>query len=47
MKLFGSAFLTQAVTDYVDKFIAIVLVLVLVKRLPYELTHFDSKKEVA
>ena len=47
MKLFGSAFLTQAVTDYVDKFIAIVLMLVLVKRLPYELTHFDSKKEVA
>jgi energy-coupling factor transport system substrate-specific component len=47
MKLFGSAFLTQAVTDYVDKFIAIVLVLVLVKRLPYELTHFESKKEVA
>ncbi|WP_051151041.1 ECF transporter S component [Butyrivibrio sp. VCB2006] len=40
LKLFGSAFLTQAVTDYIDKFIAIVLVVVSMKHLPYELTHF-------
>lgn len=49
MKLFGRAFLVQAATDYVDKLFAIILVAVCMKRLPYELTHFDgnekSKKE--
>ena len=44
LKLLGSAFVTQAVTDYVDKLIAIVLVVTCVKRLPYELTHFDKKE---
>ena len=44
LKLFGSAFLTQAVTDYVDKLVAIVLVITCVKRLPYELTHFEGKE---
>ncbi len=44
LNLFSSAFLTQAVTDYVDKLVAIVLVITCVKRLPYELTHFEEKK---
>ena len=44
LKLFGSAFLTQAVTDYVDKLVAIVLVITCVKRLPAELTHFEGKE---
>ena len=42
LKLFGGAFLTQAVTDYIDKLIAIVLVTASLKHLPYELTHFDT-----
>ncbi len=42
LKLLGSAFLTQAVTDYVDKVIAIILVYQCMQRLPYELTHFDD-----
>lgn len=45
LKLFGSAFLTQAVTDYVDKLIAIILVVVSMKHLPYELTHFEDNKK--
>ena len=44
LKLFGSAFLTQAVTDYVDKLIAILLVVFSMKHLPYELTHFETKE---
>ena len=44
LKLFGSAFLTQAVTDYADKLIAILLVVASMKHLPYELTHFEDKK---
>ena len=45
LKLFGGAFLTQAVTDYVDKLIAIVLVVVSMRSLPYELTHFEEKEK--
>ena len=45
LKLLGSSFLTQFVTDYIDKLIAIVLVEVCLKRLPYELTDF-AKKDV-
>ncbi|QFJ54297.1 ECF transporter S component [Pseudobutyrivibrio xylanivorans] len=37
LKLFGGAFLTQLVTDYIDKFIAIVLVVECLKRLPDEI----------
>lgn len=37
LKLFGSAFLTQLITDYVDKFIAILLVVESVKHLPNEI----------
>ena len=44
LKLLGSAFLTQAVTDYFDKLIAIVLVITAIKHLPYELTHFEEKE---
>ena len=44
LKLFGSAFLTQAVTDYVDKMVAILLVVFSMKNLPYELTHFEEKE---
>lgn len=40
MSLFQSAFLVQLVTDYADKLIATILVVVVVKRLPYEFTHF-------
>ncbi len=43
LKLFGSAFLTQAVTDYVDKMVAVLLVVFSMKNLPYELTHFEEK----
>ena len=46
LKLLGSAFLTQAVTDYVDKLFAIMLVITCVKYLPYELTHFEGKETV-
>ena len=45
LKLFGGAFLTQAVTDYIDKLIAITLVVVSMKHLPYELTHFDKNEK--
>ena len=45
LKLFGGAFLTQAITDYVDKLIAIVLVVVSMRSLPYELTHFEEKEK--
>ena len=41
--LFQSAFLVQLATDYVDKLVAILLVVVVVKRLPYEVTHFVKK----
>ena len=45
--LFQSAFLVQLATDYVDKLVAILLVVVVVKRLPYEATHFvQDDKEV-
>ena len=44
LKLLGSAFVTQAVTDYVDKLVAILLVIACVKHLPYELTHFEEKE---
>ncbi|MCR5155482.1 MAG: ECF transporter S component [Butyrivibrio sp.] len=44
LKLLGGAFVTQAVTDYVDKLVAIMLVITCVKHLPYELTHFDGKE---
>ena len=43
--LFTSSFLTQLGTDYVDKLIAIVLVVVSMKRLPYSLTHFDTHEK--
>ena len=43
LKLFGGAFVTQFVTDYIDKLIAIVLVIVCSKRLPYEMTHFETQ----
>jgi energy-coupling factor transport system substrate-specific component len=42
LKLFGGAFVTQAVTDYIDKLVAIILVVVSMKNLPYEFTHFDE-----
>ncbi|MBQ7614593.1 MAG: ECF transporter S component [Butyrivibrio sp.] len=45
LNLFGSAFITQAVTDYVDKLVAIMLVVTSVKYLPYELTHFEENEE--
>lgn len=45
LKLFGSAFLTQFVTDYVDKLIAVLLVVASMKRIPYELLHFESDKK--
>ncbi len=44
LKLFGGAFVTQLVTDYVDKLIANLLVAASVKRLPYEMTHFEDKE---
>jgi energy-coupling factor transport system substrate-specific component len=47
LKLLGGAFVTQAVTDYIDKLIAIILVVESMKRLPYEITHFDSAKNKA
>lgn len=46
LKLFGSAFLTQFITDYIDKLFAIILVEVALKRLPNELTNF-AKKDVS
>ena len=46
LKLLGSSFLTQFVTDYIDKLIAIVLVEVCLKRLPYEMTNF-AKKDIS
>ncbi len=42
LKLLGGAFVTQAVTDYIDKLVAIILVVVSMKNLPYEFTHFDE-----
>ena len=39
LKLFGGAFLTQLVTDYIDKLIAVVLVTVCVKHLPKEMLN--------
>ncbi len=42
LKLFGGAFVTQAVTDYIDKLIAIVLVLASLKRLPKDLMNFGN-----
>lgn len=52
LKLLSRAFLVQAVTDYIDKLIAILLVVAAMKHLPYSLTHFDthekkSKEKVA
>jgi energy-coupling factor transport system substrate-specific component len=47
LKLWGSSFVTQLVTDYVDKLVAIVLVITCVKKLPYELTHFEEKETEA
>lgn len=44
LKLLGGAFVTQLVTDYVDKLLANILVSVSVKHLPYEFTHFDDDK---
>ncbi len=44
LKLLGGAFLTQAVTDYVDKLIAVILVVECVKRLPKEVLQFGGKK---
>lgn len=44
LKLLSSAFLTQLVTDYIDKLIAIILVAAAMKHLPYSLTHFDEDK---
>ena len=44
LKLLGGAFVTQLVTDYVDKLIANLLVAASVKRLPYEMTHFEDKE---
>lgn len=43
--LFGSAFLVQVCVDYLDKFIAVALVLSVINRLPYNLTHFENKKD--
>ncbi len=43
LTLFGSAFLTQFVTDYIDKLIAIILVFAVINRLPYEMTHFEKE----
>ncbi len=42
LKLFGSAFVTQVVTDYVDKLIGIVLVLECLKRLPKDIIDFNA-----
>jgi energy-coupling factor transport system substrate-specific component len=42
MSLFGSAFLTQAITDYIDKGLAIILVMVVIHRLPSSMTHIDE-----
>ena len=46
LRLFGSAFIIQAITDYADKLIALFLVMVCMGNLPYEFTHFadDQKK---
>lgn len=46
LKLLGGAFVTQAVTDYIDKLIAILLVVASLKHLPYELTNFASPDKV-
>lgn len=43
MSLFSSAFVTQAITDYIDKGLAIVLTLIVMSRLPYSMTHVDKK----
>ena len=45
LNLLGSAFITQLATDYVDKLVAIMLVITCVKHMPYELTHFDEKED--
>lgn len=44
LKLFGSAFVTQLVTDYIDKLIAVVLVTVCVKHLPKDVLNFEEKR---
>jgi energy-coupling factor transport system substrate-specific component len=44
LKLFGSAFVTQLVTDYIDKLIAVVLVTVCVKHLPKDVLNFEDKR---
>lgn len=44
LKLLGSAFVTQLVTDYIDKLIAVVLVTVCVKHLPKEVFSFEEKR---
>ena len=44
LKLLGASFLTQAVTDYIDKLIAIILVTTSMNYLPYEITHFGTQK---
>ena len=41
MGLFSSAWITQFVTDYIDKGIAVILVLAVLKRLPFEMKNFD------
>lgn len=43
MNLFQSAFLTQLVTDYIDKLIAVILTFTVINRLPYNMTHFEDK----
>lgn len=43
MDLFTSAFVTQAVTDYVDKLIAVILTLVIMKRIPHGMLYFADK----
>lgn len=45
LRLFGSAFLIQALTDYADKLIALFLVMVCMGNLPYELTHFEDDQK--
>ncbi|MBR4377290.1 MAG: ECF transporter S component [Bacilli bacterium] len=45
MDLFTSAFVTQTLTDYVDKLIAVVLTLVIIKRIPRGMLYFADNKQ--
>ena len=45
LRLFGSAFIIQTITDYADKFIALFLVMLCMGNLPYEFTHVEDDRK--